>query len=74
MARYAGVLLASAEGCSLHPRLSAKKEEEEEKFSLFINIRTTPFDQSSPVQPIPDKKNLENLDIFFFANKKMLSS
>ena len=31
------------------------------KSSLFLNIRTTQFDQSSPVPPNPENKNLENL-------------
>ena len=28
------------------------------KFSLFLNIRTTQFDQSSPVQSNPERKML----------------
>ena len=27
--------------------------------ALFLNIRSTRFDQSSPVQPNPEKKNLK---------------
>ena len=34
-------------------------QQQQQKFSLFFNIRTTRFDQSSPVQPNPGKKDLE---------------
>ena len=29
------------------------------RYSLFLNFRNMQFDQSSPVQPNPEKKNLE---------------
>ena len=35
-------------------------------YSLFLNIRTMRFDQSSPVQPNPEKKISTNLENHFF--------
>ena len=45
-----------------------------DKISLFLNIRPTRFDHSSPVHPNPEKKNLEKSEKIFkksnFLTKK----
>ena len=62
-----------------------KEKNSEKKCSLFLNIRNMRFNQSSPVQPNPVKKNLKksflkksskNLKIlnYFLYRKKMLLS
>ena len=57
---------------SKNPKFLKEKkfQQKEEKSSLFLNIRNMRFDQSSPVQPNPEKKiekNLENLEKIFFS-------
>ena len=47
----------------------------EKKSSLFLNIKNTQFDQGSPVQTNPDKKNQEkSLKNHFSLNQKFVKS
>ena len=39
------------------------------KYSLFLNIRYMQFDQSSQVQPNPEKKIWKNLEMSLFFQK-----
>ena len=52
------------------------RQTERKKSSLFLNIRTTQFDHSSPVQPHPEKTNLEKSKeiTFFQKNLKILKT
>ena len=40
------------------------------KSSLFLNIRNMQFDQSSPVQPNPEKKSRKSQKLTFFKKSE----
>ena len=58
---------------SKNPEIKKNIFFQQKKTSLFLNIRTTQFDQSSPVKPNPEKKIWKNLEkiakknLFFFS-------
>ena len=64
-------------------KIFEEKKFQQKKYSLFLNIRNMQFDQRSPVQPNPEKKNLDfflfffkkslKIEIFFLPKKMLLS-